>query len=166
MLYHFISKISLLNLPHFIFKAENRPFTVLLLLKNYKICLTIPVREFIYVRINPSTDVISVALLYYIYNMSYYYKNLNLMFASVRKPTFLLLYYIGKGYKFYKDSRNTLTFQMGFSHLVYLYNTRATSVLKLKRYIFLFGFTLGALKRVGKDIVSSKFANIFTQRGV
>ena len=166
MLFRFTSKVYFFTFSCFIFKTVKNFLSVILNIKNYTCHLTIPFRKYSYIYVNPNSSIISVGVLYYRFSMSYYYKHLNFIYSNLSRPSFCLLYYIGKGYKFYKDSNNTLTFQLGFSHMYYLYTSKASITFKFKKHIFLFGFDKGSLFNEGKLISSVKYANIFTQRGV
>jgi len=59
-----------------------------------------------------------------------------------------------------------MSFYLGFSHLYYVYNISNRSFIKMKRWIYLFGSDSRTLRETGFRIRNTRFANIFTHRGV
>jgi hypothetical protein len=105
---------------------------------------------------------------FYFYNNYYHLYRLwfNIVFASVSKLFFNKLKFKGKGYYIFKNYRNTIAFQFGYSHAartsVFFVSTRFTS----KAVIFLFGVNYFDLIRAGHLFMAFKRISIFTGRGM
>jgi ribosomal protein L6P/L9E len=95
-----------------------------------------------------------------------YFTELTQVFASFHRPFFKKVKFRGKGYYIYKNKRNTITPQFGYSHRLYLYAYFSSVVFLSKTSVFVFGL-------VREDVISTCFGvknmrpiNIFTGRGV
>ena len=85
---------------------------------------------------------------------------------SLIKPTFNKLKFKGKGYYIYKNSRNTITPQFGYSHRLYMYSYFNSVKFLGKTKILIFGFKLSDIFYTSLDIKYKRPINIFTGRGV
>lgn len=94
--------------------------------------------------------------------LNLFYKLLSLM----NNPSFLKLKFKGKGYYIYKNLRNTITPQFGFSHRHYVYAPFIKVNFRTKTSIILFGLSTTDIIRTGNEIRNLRYINIFTNRGV
>ena len=78
----------------------------------------------------------------------------------------LKLKFKGKGYYIYRNSRNTIAPQFGYSHRVYIYAFFITVKFLSKTSVLLFGFSKSDLLNAGHDIKKARSINLFTGRGV
>jgi ribosomal protein L6P/L9E len=95
-----------------------------------------------------------------------YYSIIKLFFNSLLKPIFRKLKFKGKGYYIYKNYRNTITPQFGYSHRLYLYSNHINVFFLSKTSLLIFGHNLTYLKNITNCIYSWRPINIFTGRGV
>jgi ribosomal protein L6P/L9E len=95
-----------------------------------------------------------------------YWGHLNLLFSCLHRPFFLKIKFKGKGYYIYKNKRNTITPQFGYSHRLYLYAYFVSVKFLSKTSIFLFGLLKSDVIKVGLGIKAMRPINIFTGRGV
>ena len=81
-------------------------------------------------------------------------------------PFFFKLKFKGKGYYVYKNKRNTITPQFGFSHRNYVYSASINVKFLSKTKIFLFGLSKSDIILTATRFKQLKPINIFTGRGV
>lgn len=91
---------------------------------------------------------------------------LNLVFSAFYKPFFRKVKFKGKGYYIYKNKRNTITPQFGYSHRLYLYSYFASVKFLSKTSVFVFGLLKSDVILTTLGIKSMRPINIFTGRGV
>lgn len=82
------------------------------------------------------------------------------------KPIFSKLKFKGKGYYIYKNYRNTITPQFGYSHRLYLYAFFLHVTFLSKTSLLIFGLNQQQLSISSKLFYSWRPLNIFTGRGV
>ncbi len=106
---------------------------------------------------------------------SFYFKNnfyslfwsyFKFLFYSFSKIFFKKLKFKGKGYYIYKNLRNTIALQFGYSHLYYLYSFNVTVKFLTKTTILLFGINLIDLYKNSYNLYNIKKINIFTGKGI
>lgn len=85
---------------------------------------------------------------------------------SLVKPVFIKLKFKGKGYYLYKNYRNTLTPQFGYSHRLYLYSFFTHINFLNKTSLLCFGLSMSDLKQSTFVLKNWRPINIFTGRGV
>lgn len=103
----------------------------------------------------------------YLYNsIQFYLRFLTFLFQTFQVPFFLKLKFKGKGYYIFKNSRNTVTPQFGFSHRIYIYAFSIIVKFLSKTKIFLFGLSKKDLFLQGHNIKNMRPINIFTGRGM
>ena len=85
---------------------------------------------------------------------------------SFYKPVFKKIKFKGKGYYIYKNKRNTITPQFGYSHRLYLYSYFTSVRFLSKTSIFIFGLKKSDVVLIGLGIKKMRPINIFTGRGV
>jgi ribosomal protein L6P/L9E len=80
--------------------------------------------------------------------------------------SFVKIKFRGKGYYLYKNKRNTITPQFGYSHRIYIYAYFNIVKFLTKTKILIFGFSKKDILESGYDLKSKRPINIFTGRGV
>jgi len=95
-----------------------------------------------------------------------FYQKLTQLIRLFYLPFFLKLKFKGKGYYVYKNKRNTITPQFGFSHRNYVYSSSLNVKFLSKTKVFLFGLSKIDALRVAYTFKRLKPINIFTGRGV
>lgn len=97
---------------------------------------------------------------------SLYIKSIVNLFMLFTKTWFYKLKIKGKGYYIYKNFRNTVTYQFGYSHRTYLYFYTFNIKFVSKTVIIMFGVSKSDILIGASSLKSSKPINIFTGRGV
>jgi ribosomal protein L6P/L9E len=92
-----------------------------------------------------------------------YFKNL---FFSFSKIFFKKLKFKGKGYYIYKNNRNTIALQFGYSHKLYLYSFFVTVKFLTKTTILMFGNNYQDILNNSYSLYNIKKINIFTGKGI
>ena len=95
-----------------------------------------------------------------------FWSTLELTFASFYKPFFKKIKFKGKGYYIYKNKRNIITPQFGYSHRLYLYSYFTSVKFLSKTSIFVFGLVKTDVLSTSWGIKRMRPINIFTGRGV
>lgn len=88
------------------------------------------------------------------------------VFYSFSKIFFKKLKFKGKGYYIYKNNRNTIALQFGYSHLLYLYSFFITVKFLTKTSILMFGINNIKLLKSSNELYNIKKINIFTGKGI
>jgi len=100
-------------------------------------------------------------------NFSQLYINvLKLFLTSLYKPFFTKIKFKGKGYYIYKNYRNTITPQFGYSHRMYLYAYFTQVKFLTKTSLIVFGVNKNDLSIATHKLFDWRPLNIFTGRGV
>lgn len=92
-----------------------------------------------------------------------FYKNI---FFSFSKLFFIKIKFKGKGYYIYKNNRNTIALQFGYSHLYYLYSFFITVKFLTKTNILMFGINKNDIISSANSLYRVKPINIFTGKGI
>ena len=95
-----------------------------------------------------------------------YLTELHQLMSAFYRPLFNKIKFKGKGYYIYKNYRNTITPQFGYSHRLYTYAYFITVKFRSKTSIFVFGFVKADLMKVSFSIKAMRPISIFTGRGV
>jgi hypothetical protein len=95
-----------------------------------------------------------------------YYKMLKSFYGILLKPFFTKITFKGKGYYIFKNYRNTITPQFGYSHRLYLYAFYVYVVFLSKTSLIVFGLNRKHVTNLSKSIFTWRPINIFTGRGV
>ena len=90
----------------------------------------------------------------------------NELIASSFSPTFKKIKFKGKGYYIYKNNRNTITPQFGYSHRIYIYSFFNNVRFLGKTTVLLFGLVKSDVIKSSLSIKEKRTVNIFTGRGV
>lgn len=88
------------------------------------------------------------------------------LFFSFSRIFFKKLKFKGKGYYIYKNTRNTIALQFGYSHMFYLYCSIITVKFITKTTILLFGTNYFDLLKKSYSLFNIKKINIFTGKGI
>ena len=89
-----------------------------------------------------------------------------IVFSSFYKFFFKKLKFKGKGYYIYKNVRNTIALQFGYSHLFYLYSFFVTVKFITKTTILMFGTNYNDILSKSYSLLNVKSINIFTGKGI
>lgn len=95
-----------------------------------------------------------------------YLSILNSFINSITVPIFTKLKFKGKGYYIYKNYRNTITPQFGYSHRLYLYSFHTQVKFLSKTDLVFFGLNKKYLNEISQKLFLWRPVNIFTGRGV
>lgn len=88
------------------------------------------------------------------------------LFYSFSRVFFKKLKFKGKGYYIYKNIRNTIAPQFGYSHMIRMYSFFISLKFITKTIIFVYGINKHDILTVSKNILSKRPYNIFTGKGV
>lgn len=108
-------------------------------------------------------------LIYTNYQTNYsqiYLKIFHMFFKTFIRPDFIKIKFKGKGYYIYKNYRNTITPQFGYSHRLYLYSFKLNVLFLSKSSLIIFGLNPLDVSLVSRKIRDWRKINIFTGRGV
>jgi hypothetical protein len=118
----------------------------------------------------PSFDINTKTLYFYsTYTNNFtklYYTLLKSFYRLFWKPFIYKLKFKGKGYYIYKNYRNTITPQFGYSHRLYLYAYFLHVKFLSKTTLIVFGLNNHDVSTISKSIYKWRPLNIFTLRGV
>lgn len=112
------------------------------------------------------TRQISLQLLFVNNFTPVYLAALQNLISILLKPVFIKLKFKGKGYYIFKNYRNTITPQFGYSHRLYLYTFFLHVKFLTKTTLIVFGLNLQDLGFISKQLFQWRPLNIFTGRGV
>jgi len=144
----------------------NKAFTVFYLYSSvYFFKLTMPSYAS-QLRFNSNLRLINISFFYFYHSLTFYFNFITSLFQTFHLPFFLKLKFKGKGYYIFKNSRNTVTPQFGFSHRIYIYSFSILVKFLSKTKIFLFGLSKNDLIRNGFRIKQIRPINVFTGRGI
>lgn len=93
-------------------------------------------------------------------------KTLNLIITFFTTFYFLKIKFKGKGYYIYKNRRNTIAPQFGYSHRIYVYSYFNIVRFLTKTKVLIFGFSKKDILSASYNLKSKRPINIFTGRGV
>ena len=113
-----------------------------------------------------NTNLLKLSLLYFNNFNKIYWNFLTLIFSSIYKPFFKKIKFKGKGYYIFKTLKNTITFQFGYSHRLYLYSYFSSVVFLTKTVILVFGLLKNDVLKTSYNIIKVKKLNIYTGRGI
>lgn len=89
-----------------------------------------------------------------------------IIFFSFSKIFFKKLKFKGKGYYIYKNIRNTIALQFGYSHMLYLYSFFVNVKFLTKTTILMFGINYNNILDKTYSLFNIKKINIFTGKGI
>jgi len=88
------------------------------------------------------------------------------VFFSFSRVFFKKLKFKGKGYYIYKNIRNTIALQFGYSHMLYLYSFFVNVKFLTKTTILMFGINYNDILNKTYSLFNIKKINIFTGKGI
>ena len=132
---------------------------------NYFFLLPVP-SKFVFVKFDNQLNLISFKFLYNNNFYSLFLLNTKRIFKSFFIPFFKKLKFRGKGYYIYKNIRNTIALQFGYSHLMYLYSYFTSIKFLTKTTIFVFGINFYDINFTSISLYNIKKINIFTGKGI
>ena len=119
-----------------------------------------------FVSFDTYTNVISFKSIYSQCFYLLFFRTFESALTAFLKPTFIKLKFKGKGYYIYKNYRNTIAPQFGYSHRVYIYSYFCAVKFLGKTKVLLFGFSKNDLLASALLVKEKRSINIFTGRGV
>lgn len=132
---------------------------------SYKFILPL-VSKYMSIHVNHNKDVLridaKISNSFYPTFISYYNNTLHAFY----KPAFKKIKFRGKGYYIYKNIRNTIAPQFGYSHRIYIYSYFNHVKFIGKTKIIVFGLVKTDLIKASLNLKSKRPINIFTGRGV
>lgn len=111
-------------------------------------------------------DIISFEIKYFNIYFKNYWKEVNKIFLSFNKIFYKRIKFQGKTYRLYKSWRNTIVYQFGYSHRIYLYCYLFSLKFLSKFSILLFGINWKIINFKAYKLIKWKYLNIFTGRGL
>ena len=95
-----------------------------------------------------------------------YVRRFSTLLARFTTAYFTKLRFRGKGYYLYKNFRNVVTPQFGYSHRRYFYTYYASVLFLTKTKILVFGLSIRQVTLLSHQLKTIRPANIFTGRGM
>lgn len=132
---------------------------------SYKFILPL-VSKYMSIHVNHNKDVLKIDTKI---NNSFYptfIAHYNSTLHAFYKPAFKKIKFRGKGYYIYKNIRNTIAPQFGYSHRIYIYSYFNHVKFIGKTKIIVFGLIKADLIKASLNLKSKRPINIFTGRGV
>lgn len=169
-------KFSLKNFKYFLYLPSNWNF--LLFQKNNLNFLNLYMYSLNYIFILPffkkflcfnyDNSINVIVLSFYFKNnfFSLFWDYFKILFFSFSKIFFKKLKFKGKGYYIYKNIRNTIALQFGYSHMMYIYSFFVTVKFITKTTILMFGTNYTSILKKSYSLFDIKKINIFTGKGI
>lgn len=133
--------------------------------KSYFFFLTVPV-NFLNLSYDRTTSCLTFLFFYKNNFYNIFFKTFLNIFLQFARIFFKKLKFKGKGYYIYKNIRNTIALQFGYSHLFYLYSYFTNVKFITKTSILIFGLSAPRVVKAGKSLFRIKPINIFTGKGI
>ena len=95
-----------------------------------------------------------------------YVRRFSMLLNRFTTAYFTKLRFRGKGYYLYKNFRNVITPQFGYSHRRYFYTYYSSVIFLTKTKILLFGLSIRQVTLLSHQLKTIRPANIFTGRGM
>ena len=161
---------NFLYLPSFwnfiILKKKNKIFHYLYLYSDNYFFILIFLSKFLLMKYDFQVNCLIFNFFYKNNFYSLFWNYFKLIFYSFSKIFFCKLKFKGKGYYIYKNNRNTLALQFGYSHLLYLYSFFLNIKFLTKTTILLFGINFNDIFFLSNSFYKIKPINIFTGKGI
>jgi ribosomal protein L6P/L9E len=170
------NKFSLKNFKNFLYLPSTWNFILFqkkdssflsLYMYNPNYDFTLPFfKEFLCFNYDNLTNVVSVN--FYLKNNFFllFWSYFKILFFSFSKIFFKKLKFKGKGYYIYKNIRNTIALQFGYSHMMYLYSFFVAVKFITKTTILMFGTNYINILKKSYSLFNIKKINIFTGKGI
>jgi len=121
---------------------------------------------FITHKYSPYSRCVNFVFTFYNNYINLYWFFFKLIFASLTQIFFNKLKFRGKGYYIYKNQRNTVAFQFGYSHRVRIFTHFIGAKLLSKITIFFFGINKFDILKASYLFFYKRPISIFTGKGV
>ena len=95
-----------------------------------------------------------------------YLRRFSVLISRFSTPYFIKLKFRGKGYYLYKNFRNVITPQFGYSHRRYFYSYLVSTIFLSKTKILVLGLSTSQVTLFSHLLKTIRPANIFTGRGM
>lgn len=149
-----------------IFKSRITKMYILYFLNSfYFYKTTLPLTQ-VTIRYDFNLNVLSFSNYKISSNLNLWVKNTNSIISLFTMFFFSKIKFKGKGYYIYKNKRNTITPQFGYSHRIYMYSYFNIVKFLTKTKVLIFGFLKKDILITAHNIKSKRPINIFTGRGV
>lgn len=123
-------------------------------------------KTFYQLYINKYTQTISFIFFYKNNYFNSFLNKFKIVFNSFSKLFFKKLKFKGKGYYIYKNFRNTIALQFGYSHIKRLYFFFSFVKFLSKTSILIFGINVKNINKISYSLYNTKTINIFTGKGM
>ena len=170
------NRFSFKNFKYFLYLPSNWNFVLFqkkncsffsLYMYNLNYSFTLPfLKKFLYFKYDSLTN--TIVLNFYFKNnfFSLFWSYFKIVFFSFSKIFFKKLKFKGKGYYIYKNIRNTIALQFGYSHMMYIYSFFVTVKFITKTTILMFGTNYSDILNKSYSLLNIKKINIFTGKGI
>lgn len=164
---YFKDSLCLSSEWNFLIFQQNYSNLISLYVYNSEYFFIVPfVKKFISIRFDDSVNILN--LNFFLKNNFYslFWNYFKIIFSSFSKIFFKKLKFKGKGYYIYKNFRNTIALQFGYSHMYYIYSFFVTVKFITKTTILMFGNNYNDVLNKGYSLFNIKKINIFTGKGI
>jgi ribosomal protein L6P/L9E len=169
-------KFSFKNFKYFLYLPSNWNFILFqkknlnflnLYMYNFNYFFILPFfKKFLCFNYDNSINVISLNFYFKNNFFSLFWGYFKILFFSFSKIFFKKLKFKGKGYYIYKNTRNTIALQFGYSHMMYIYSFFVTVKFITKTTILMFGTNYISILKKSYSLFNIKTINIFTGKGI
>lgn len=132
---------------------------------NYFFSLTLP-KTFIFLTFDSNIRTFLIEFFFKNNYWTLFWNYYRLIFFSFTKLFFKKIKFKGKGYYVFKNFRNTIAPQFGYSHIIRVYSFFLNVKFLTKTSIFLFGINKIEITKMALSFYLTKPINVFTGRGV
>lgn len=171
-----ISKINLISykailyIPYtwdtLIFKNNNKSLLCIYIYSKYYFFYVPLINNFLKLKYDYGVKSLSVQFLFNNNYLKLFLNHFKEMFYSFSKIFFKKLKFKGKGYYIFKNYRNTIALQLGYSHLIYIYSFFINVKFLSKTTIFMFGLNHRDVLNRSNAFFNLRQINVFTGKGI
>jgi hypothetical protein len=122
--------------------------------------------KFLFLNYDWNLNLLSFNFFYKNNYFNLYWNSFKLLFYSLNKFFFRKLKFKGKGYYIYKNIRNTVALQFGYSHKTYLYSFFLRIKFLTKTSVLVFGVNTKNISLFSHNFKNLRPINIFTNKGI
>lgn len=140
-------------------------YSIYLYNKYIKLNFTLPSNYFL-IDFNSESNTLTLSSTAYNSLLKQYIAIVLKTFSSLFRISFKKVKFKGKGYYVYKNMRNTIAPQFGYSHRLYIYSWFNSLKFSSKTTLLLFGFITESLQVTALGLKKFRSINVFTGRGV
>jgi len=154
-----------INWNFLLLKKKSSPHFMYLYSPNFFFFLPLPFK-FLMFDYNRFLNVLSFSFFFKNNFFSIFFRKIKLLFFGFTLFFFKKLKFKGKGYYVYKNNRNTIAFQFGYSHIKRLFFYFSYVKFLSKTSILIFGFNSNNVDLLANCISKVRPVGIFTGRGM